>query len=306
MIPWVQLNLPCLQTVLTTRYQLPTNVFRMPHPLRIFAALFAVFTLSAVADATNEVSIFPDKNLEAAVRQQVFAKRNTNSPLTAADVVNVSTVVANFRGITSLAGLEYCKAIASLELAGNQITNLAPLSGLRQLQLLILASNRVSDLGPLATVPALQYLEVSHNTVKDAAPLASLTNLASLYLGNNRLTSIAALTNLPRLVSLYAESNGVKSIAGLGNLRGLSGVSLSGNQIADVSPLTGLRAPTFVFLERNRIMDLAPLNVWLTNDLAGPRNFAPYVQLYLKGNPLSGKSRKLAAQWVKDGVRVNQ
>jgi len=255
--------------------------------------------------STNEPPVFVDPQLEAAVRQQVFAKRNTTNALTASDVAQVSVVVGNFRGITNLAGLEHCKAIASLELAGNRITDLSPLQGLRQLQLLILSSNRIADVGPLGTVPALQYIELSHNQVKDIAPLATLTNLASVYVGDNRLTSIAALTNLPRLVTLYAERNSLKSIAGVEGLRGLSSVSLSGNQLADVTPLTGLRAPSFLFLEKNRIRDLAPLDAWITNDLASTRNFAPYLQLFLKDNPLSSRSKKLAQQWAKDGVRVN-
>lgn len=47
--------------------------------------------------ATNApVSVFKDKKLEAAVRRQVFAKRESQDPLTAADVATVSTVSAPF------------------------------------------------------------------------------------------------------------------------------------------------------------------------------------------------------------------
>ncbi|MFO1458167.1 MAG: leucine-rich repeat domain-containing protein [Verrucomicrobiota bacterium] len=281
----------------------------MAHMLRRALTLLPLLTLAltgwARADGTNEPPAFVDPQLEAAVRQQVFSKRNTTNALTPSDVAQVSVVVGNFRGITNLSGLEHCKAIASLELAGNRITDLSPLRGLKQLQLLILSSNRISDISALGTVPALQYIELSHNQVKDAGPLSTLTNLASVYLGDNRLTSISAVTNLPRLVTLYAERNNLKSIAGVERLRGLSSVSLSGNQIADVAPLAGLRAPSFLFLEKNRIRDLAPLNAWITNDVAGPRGFAPYLQLFIKDNPLSSRSKKLLAEWAKDGVRVN-
>jgi hypothetical protein len=85
------------------------------------------------ADATNSpVSIFADKRLEAAVRQQVFAKRGTQEPLTAADVGTVSTVSAPFAGITNLTGLEHCRSLAMLELPGNRIVDLRPLSGLKE------------------------------------------------------------------------------------------------------------------------------------------------------------------------------
>ena len=146
--------------------------------------------------ATNApVSVFKDKKLEAAVRRQVFAKRESQDPLTAADVATVSTVSAPFSGITSLAGLEHCVALASLEIPGNQIIDLVPLAGLKQLQYLNLASNQVSVIAPLASVPALQYIELSHNHVKDVKPLSGLTNLASIYLSANRLGSVALLTS---------------------------------------------------------------------------------------------------------------
>lgn len=299
-------NLRPLQSVLTLGF-LPTKYAHLMvhHIVRSLLFLSLALLIAGVVRAdTNEPPAFVDLKLEAAVRQQVFAKRNTTNALTPSDVAQVSVVVGNFRGITNLSGLEHCKAIASLELAGNQITDLSPLRGLRQLQLLILSSNRISEVTPLSTVPALQYIELSHNQVKDISSFAALTNLASVYLGYNQLTSLAGVTNLPRLVTLYAEHNALKSIAGVQNLRGLSSVSLSENRIEDVAPLTGLRAPSFIFLEKNRLKDLTPLNPWLTNDLATARNFAPYLQLFLKGNPLSSRSKKLVEQWAKDGVRV--
>jgi len=41
-----------------------------------------------------EISIFKDKQLEAAVRKQVFEKRDTDKPVTAEDVAKISTVDA--------------------------------------------------------------------------------------------------------------------------------------------------------------------------------------------------------------------
>src|SRR5262245_54701727 len=133
----------------------------MANLLRVFLGIVTTVACLAAAESTNEVStnavsIFLDSNLEAAVRQQVFAKRYTNSPITAADVATVSTLIGNFRGITNLSGLEHCKAIAAIELAGNRISDLTPLTGLKQLQQLILTSNRVADVTALGTIPALQ------------------------------------------------------------------------------------------------------------------------------------------------------
>lgn len=268
--------------------------------------LFAIPVLRA-ADATNaapEISVFPDKNLEAAVRQQVFAKRDTTKPLTAADVANVAVVQGNFRGITNLAGLEHCKSLASLELAGNRITDLAPLQGLRQLQFVHLASNRIASVQALGTLPSLQYIQLESNQVADPAPLAACTNLASVYLSRNKVKSLSSLTNLPRVVTLYADGNQLKSIAGLGSLRGLTTVSLAGNQIRDIAPLAQLRAPSLFLLDNNRIDDLTPLYTAAKADIAAGKNWAPFLRLYLKGNRLSSKAKKQAAELEKDGMRI--
>lgn len=272
-------------------------------------ALAAVTTFQGLhaADATNaapEVSVFADRNLEEAVRQQVFAKRDTTKPLTAADVANVAFVQGNFRGITNLAGLEHCKALASLELAGNRISDLAPLQGLRQLQFVHLASNRIANIKPLGTLPSLQYIQLESNQVADPSPLATCTNLASVYLSRNKLKSIAPLTNLPRVVTFYADGNALKSIAGLDNLKGLTVVSLADNQISDIAPLTRLRAPSLLILDKNRIKDLAPLHAAAKADLAGPKNWAPFLRLYLRDNKLSSTSRKLLAELEKEGLRA--
>lgn len=259
------------------------------------------------ADPTNsapEISVFADRNLEAAVRQQVFSKRDTDKPLTAADVATVAVVQGNFRGITDLSGLEHCKALASLELAGNRIADLGPLKGLRQLQYVHLASNRIVSVEPLGTLPALQYIQLESNQVTDAAPLAACTNLASVYLSNNKLKTLQPLTSLPRLVTLYADRNGLKTVAGLEKLKWLTTVSLAGNSISDITPLTQLRAPNLLMLQDNRIKDLKPLVEAARADLAGPKNWAPFLRLYLQGNRLSSASRKQAEALAKEGMRV--
>ena len=279
---------------------------KSPMKRLIFFCLMLAPVLRA-ADATNaasEVSVFTDRNLEAAVRQQVFSKRDTDKPLTAADVATVAVVQGNFRGITNLTGLEHCKSLASLELAGNRISDLKPLSGLRQLQYVHLASNRIADVTSLGTLPALQYIQLESNQVVDPAPLAACTNLASIYLSRNKLKTVAPLTQLPRVVTFYADGNGLKSVAGLEQLKWLTTVSLANNQISDIKPLAGLRAPSLILLDGNKVKDLGPLYAAAKADLAGAKNWAPFLRLYLKGNKLSSASKKQVAELEKDGMRV--
>jgi Leucine-rich repeat (LRR) protein len=110
-----------------------------------------------------------------------------------------------------------------------------------------------------------------------------LTGLASLYLAHNQIEDIAPLANLTRLMTL----------------------DLSDNQIEDVSPLAKLSGLNLVELPRNKVSDLAPLVQAAKADAEGPKRFAPFLRLYLDGNPLSdaAKTEQLAAL-KSAGVRI--
>ncbi len=264
--------------------------------------LAAVATLTAML--VQAEPLFPDSGLEAAVRRQVFAKRESTEPLVEADVLNVSTIDARGRDITRLDGLEKCRSLAMLELAGNRITDLAPLAGLTRLQFLDVQSNRVENLAPLATLPTLQYLHLARNQVRDLDPLAGLTNLATLYVSGNRVENLAPLQGLRRLSSLYLDDNRLRSFEVIGRLSGLSALSLSGNRIADLRPLAGLDNLHLLFLERNRIQDLSAAIDWVKSDRE--QRFAPFLQLYLDGNPLSSTARRSQLDELRAaGVRVH-
>src|SRR5436309_3201208 len=149
-----------------------------------FASLlfFSLSSSLGISVATaSPASLFPDRNLEGAVRKYVFEKRDNDKPLVEADLVNLSTIEAKSLGITNLNGLEKCRELASLDLSGNKIHDLTPIRDLAKIQYLNLADNQIEDLAPLAGVSALQYLELSRNRVRDLHSLEALTNLASLY-----------------------------------------------------------------------------------------------------------------------------
>src|ERR1043165_6120398 len=122
--------------------------------------LAAVSTTSAqenkeVTPPGKLVSIFPDKNLEKAVRRYVFEKRDNTQPLTANDVEKISGIEGKGMEIADLTGLEKCLALASLDLSKNQIKNLAPIQGLSRIQYLNLSDNQIEDISPLKDIPAL-------------------------------------------------------------------------------------------------------------------------------------------------------
>jgi internalin A len=248
--------------------------------------------------------LFVDKNLEAAVRRYVFDKRENDKPLVEADLLNLSTIEAKGLGITNLTGLEKCRELASLDLSNNKISDLTPLKGKAKLQSLTLAENQIEDVSPLADIAALQYLELSRNRVKDVRPLQGLTNMASLYLSNNQITDIAPVVKYPKLSSLYLDHNQIKSIEGIHQLKGLFTLSLSHNVISDLAPLAGLPGLYNLFLEGNQIRDLGPLLEMAKKDQE--QRFAPFLNVYLKGNPLSGPAKgKQTAELKKLGTRIN-
>src|SRR5437588_9591363 len=106
--------------------------------MKVHLALFLAILLAATSSARRAAAedLFPDKNLEAAVRQQVFEKRNKPDPLVEVDVVNISVVRGAGKKITNLQGLEKCKALAELSLDNNEIPDLEPIKDLKLIQLL--------------------------------------------------------------------------------------------------------------------------------------------------------------------------
>src|SRR5690349_20304209 len=92
--------------------------------------------------------VFPDSNLEKAVRKFVFEKRDNDKPLVEADLTSLSIVQASAKGISSLAGMEKCESLASLEIARNDVSDLSPLRKMDRLQFLNAAKNEIEDLAP--------------------------------------------------------------------------------------------------------------------------------------------------------------
>jgi hypothetical protein len=55
----------------------------------------------------------------------------------------------------------------------------------------------------------------------------------------------------------------------------------------------------FLFLDNNKITDLKVLIEMGKADKEGPQNFAPFWQVYLKGNPLSDEAKKSQLEELK-------
>ena len=58
-----------------------------------------------------------------------------------------------------------------------------------------------------------------------------------------------------------------------------------------MTPLTGLTQIHLLQLDKNKVASLAPLVKWAKADADGAKRFAPYLRLYVAGNPLDAESK---------------
>jgi Leucine-rich repeat (LRR) protein len=234
---------------------------------------------------------FPDKNLDKAVRAQVFEKRDNDQELTEDDLRKVFEVKGNGMGITDLAGLEKCTNLLLVDLARNEISDVSPLKELTGLQSLNLSGNKISDITPLAGLTALQHVELEDNQIDNVEPLKGMAKLASLYLSGNKITDCTPIGELKKLASLDLSRNLLKSAAPLETLERLGVLTLSDNEIDDLAPLCKHPPRSMLIVERNKITDLAPLVEAAKADQAGEKRFAPFLRLYVADNPLADASQ---------------
>jgi len=205
----------------------------------------------------NEIVVFPDPNLDAAVRQAIGKPEGS---IYVTDLTVLNRLGATESHIKDLTGLEHCKNLIDLNLGGNQITDVSPLASLTNLQTLSLSDNQITDVSPLASLTNLQELYLERNQITDVSPLASLTNLQWLDLGGNQITDVSPLASLTNLQWLDLSYNQITDVSPLASLTNLQRLDLSYNQITDVSPLASLTNLQWLNLESNQITDFTPLS----------------------------------------------
>src|SRR6516165_1789943 len=170
---------------------------RCDNPKRPAVPAIALFLLLGWSASAPAASPFPDKNLEAAIRDVL--KHEPKVELTDEKLLDVYILEADGKEIKDLTGLEKCKNLAQIKLTKNKISDLKPLKDLVNIQSLDLADNAIKDISPLANLKGLQYIELSGNQIEKLDPLSGLTALTSLYLGKNSIKDIAPLAPLSKL-----------------------------------------------------------------------------------------------------------
>ena len=257
------------------------------------------------ARVANCDDLFPDKNLEAVVRREVFDKRYNTEPLTADDVKNISQVVGKGKGIKSLEGLQHCKSVMKIDLEKNEIVDLAPVKELKLIQSIDLSSNKIESLEPIAALIQSQYLQLSKNAISDLNPLRQMSNLRSLYIADNKIKSLEPVSGLKKMWTLEVSGNPIEDPAPIAQLKGLESISLIGCGIKNVEFVRGL-TPNFMRLNGNSIADFSPLVEACEADAKSERRFAPFLRLYLDDAVLKEALQTAAIERLKAaGVKIN-
>ena len=148
-----------------------------------------VFVAMLVGCAGSEtVSLFPDKNLEAAVRDAL--DKQVGEEITVAELANLTTLSAESSDITDLSGIEYCTNLTELDLSNNKISDISPLSSLTNLTVLKINMNRISDISALSSLTNLSWLNLSDNLINNILPLVNNSGLGAgdrVFLSGNNL-----------------------------------------------------------------------------------------------------------------------
>ena len=148
-----------------------------------------VFVAMLVGCAGSEtVSLFPDKNLEAAVRDAL--DKQAGEEITVAELANLTTLSAESSDITDLSGIEYCINLNELDLFNNNISDISPLYSLTSLTVLKINMNRISDISALSSLTNLSWLNLNDNLINNILPLVKNSGLGAgdrVFISGNNL-----------------------------------------------------------------------------------------------------------------------
>jgi len=180
----------------------------------------------------------------------------------------LTTLTANFGGITDLAPVAALTSLTALDLGSNEITSVSALSSLTGLTGLSLESNRISGVAALAGLTALEFLNLGDNAIRDITPLAGLRSLMYLGLARNDVTDLSPLAGLTGLIYLSLDGNGLADLAPLAALTGLRGLSLDDNRVTSFDMLGALTE-----------LALTPADPAFRGLLLGANNLSDYGQI---------------------------
>ena len=202
----------------------------------------------------NGDPIIPDSQLRAAIHKTLGKAQNVQ--LTSEDMLRLTELRADRKGIRDLTGLELATNLERLELRHNLITDIAPLQNLTRLHNIKLRDNLIVDVSPLADLKNVGWLGLEDNRITDLSPLSGLVKLDGLGINGNPVSDLSGVSGMLSLGNLQAWDTRISNLSPLVNLRKLQTVEISGGSISDVTPLAGLPALRRLILQSCGISDL--------------------------------------------------
>jgi len=167
----------------------------------IFAVTLSLLVLLVMlVGCARSESIFPDENLEAAIRDAL--DKPVGEEITVDELANLTTLSAEGNLITDLSGLEYCTNLESLGLGNNNISDISVLAGLTNLESLDLGDNNISDISVLAGLTNLESLGLGNNNISDISALVANSGLwagDTVWLQDNPLSTTSLDVYIPQL-----------------------------------------------------------------------------------------------------------
>ena len=140
----------------------------------------------------------PDSNLRAVIEEAL--DKTPGAPITVEEMATLNRLVAEYKGISDLTGLEFATNIRLLSLDGNKhVSDLAPIAGLRDLKILNIGKNSISDLSPLAGLTNLAVITITANKISDLSPLEGLKSLETFFSWNNFFSDLSPLVKLTEM-----------------------------------------------------------------------------------------------------------
>ena len=231
----------------------------------LVAALFSEDTVvTPIDDGTPPVSgvHIPALQLRAVIHKTLGKPQNVQ--LTQEDMLRLTNLHADRKGIRDLTGLELATNLERLELRHNLITDISPLRNLTRLGNIKLRDNLITDVSPLAKLINVEWLGLENNRITDLSSLSGLVKLDGLGIGGNPVTDISPISGMLSLSRLHAMDSRISDLKPLAKLRKLRSIVMGGGPVSDLSPLVGLKVLDFVHIGDGLVSDLSPLS-GLTN-----------------------------------------
>jgi hypothetical protein len=243
---------------------LGTNViFLLPTTVKIkttFIVVQALFLTYFLTSAPGQSIFIPDPGLSVAIHEAL----GKSSPLTQADMLNLTSLNASRRNISDITGLEAAHNLVSLHLEINHLSNVSIPATLTNLSVLDLSANPLLNCSLPSELMKLTSLTAEGCNLTNLTLPVTLIALTNLDLEGNELSGFKLASNLTSLVSLDLGFNLFTNFSLPGGLTNLNTFYFAGNPLTNFTIPPGLSGMTELNLSQN-LLNSFTLPAGMTN-----------------------------------------